>query len=165
MPATARAAFDSWSAGLRGVAPLGETVELQARGLVFRDDRTLRFDGADSSSEGQDASLRLVGRGRWQFEALGYVQARKFSNDVISSSSFTRVLDQRNTPSTGIGGKAEVRPPVGEDHVLRLGLDYRRASGELQEEAYSAVSGARAPKLPSTLPERSSTAVTTVGWM
>ena len=142
VPATARAAFDSWSAGLRGVAPLGETVELQARGLVFRDDRTLRFDGADSSSEGQDASLRLVGRGRWQFEALGYVQARNFSNVVISSSSFTRVLDQRNTPSTGIGGKAEVRPPVGEDHVLRLGLDYRRASGELQEEAYSAVSGA-----------------------
>lgn len=142
VPATARAALDSWSLGLRGVAPLSETIELQARGLVFRDDRTLRFEGADSSSEGQDASLRIVGRGEWQFEALGYVQARNFLNVVISSSSFTRVLDQRNTPSTGIGGKLELRPPVGEDHVLRLGIDYRRASGELQEEAYSATSGA-----------------------
>lgn len=142
VPATARAAFDSWSAALRGGAPLGEAVELQARMLVFRDDRTLRFDGADSSSEGQDASLRIVGRGAWQFEALGYVQARNFSNVVISSSRFTRVLDQRNTPSTGLGGKFELRPPVGRDHVLRLGLDYRRASGELQEEAYSAFSGA-----------------------
>ncbi|RIV77924.1 TonB-dependent receptor plug domain-containing protein [Pelagerythrobacter aerophilus] len=142
VPATARAAFDSWSVGLRGVAPLGETIELQARGLVFRDDRTLRFEGADSSSEGQDASLRVVGRGDWQFEALAYVQARNFSNTVISSSQFTRVLDQRNTPSTGLGGKLELRPPVGDDHVLRLGVDYRRASGELQEEAYSAMSGA-----------------------
>lgn len=142
VPASARAAFDSWSAALRGVAPLGDAVELQTRALVFRDDRTLRFEGADSSSEGQDASLRIVGRGAWQFEALGYVQARNFSNIVISSSRFTRVLDQRNTPSTGLGGKLELRPPVGRDHVLRLGLDYRRASGELQEEAYSAFSGA-----------------------
>lgn len=142
VPATARAAFDSWSVGLRGVAPLSDTIELQARGLVFRDDRTLRFEGADSSSEGQDASLRIVGRGEWQFEALAYVQARNFSNVVISSSSFTRVLDQRNTPSTGIGGKLELRPPVGDDHVLRVGVDYRRASGELQEEAYSGATGA-----------------------
>lgn len=142
VPATARAAFESWSVGLRGVAPLSDTIELQARGLVFRDDRTLRFEGADSSSEGQDASLRVVGRGDWEFEALAYVQARNFSNVVISSSQFTRVLDQRNTPSTGLGGKLELRPPVGDDHVLRVGVDYRRASGELQEEAYSAMSSA-----------------------
>lgn len=57
------ARFGSWSLGLRAVAPISENVELQARGLIFRDDRTLRFVGADSASEGQDASLRLVGRG------------------------------------------------------------------------------------------------------
>lgn len=141
VPASARAAFDSWSVGLRGVAPLSDTVELQARGLVFNDQRTLRFDGADSSSEGQDVSLRLVGRGGWQFDALTYFQARNFSNIVISSTRFVRVLDQRNTPSTGLGGKVEVRPPVGPDHVLRIGADYRRSSGELQEDAYSAFTG------------------------
>ncbi|HSM53781.1 MAG TPA: TonB-dependent receptor [Erythrobacter sp.] len=141
VPASARAAFDSWSVGLRGVAPLSDTVELQARALAFRDERTLRFDGADSSSEGQDASLRLVGRGDWQFDAVAYVQARNFSNVVVSSTRFVRVLDQRNTPSTGLGSKFELRPPVGGDHTLRLGIDYRRAEGELQEEAYNAFTG------------------------
>ena len=140
-PISARATFDSWSLGLRGVAPLTEDIELQARGLVFNDERTLRFDGADSSSEGADASIRLVGRGDWQFDAVAYLQSRNFSNVVISSTRFVRVLDQRNTPSTGIGGKLEVRPPVGADHVLRVGIDYRRSSGELQEEAYSAFTG------------------------
>jgi outer membrane receptor protein involved in Fe transport len=142
VPASARARFDSWSVGIRGAAPLSDTVELQMRAAAFRDARTLRFDGADSSSEGQDASLRIVGRGDWEFDALAYIQARNFSNIVISSTRFVRVLDQRNTPSTGLGGKFELRPPVGNDHTLRLGADYRHADGELQEDAYSAFTGA-----------------------
>lgn len=142
VPATARAAYDAWSVQLRAVAPLTETVELQARGLVYRDERTLRFRGADTSMEGQDASLRLVGRGRWQFDVLGYVQARNFTNVVVSSTAFVRTLDQRNTPATGLGGKIELRPPTGEANVLRLGVDYRKAIGELYEDAYSTVTGA-----------------------
>lgn len=142
VPATARAAFDSWSVGLRAVAPIGEDLEVQARGLLFDDQRTLRFEGADSSSSGQDASLRLVGRGDWQFDVLGYLQARNFTNVVVSSTRFVPVLDQRNTPSTGIGGKFEVRPPLGEAVNLRLGADYRRSEGELFETALSAFTGA-----------------------
>ncbi|MBD3728220.1 MAG: TonB-dependent receptor [Sphingomonadales bacterium] len=142
VPATVRAGYDSWSVQLRGVAPLSDTVELQARGLVYDDSRTLRFAGADTTSEGQDASLRLVGRGDWQFDVLGYVQARNFTNVVISSTRFVPVLDQRNTPSTGLGGKLELRPPVGDAHVLRIGADYRRSDGELYENAISAISGA-----------------------
>ena len=142
VPASVRAGFDSWQVGVRGVAPLSSDVEVQARVSLFEDDRTLRFAGADSHHEGQDASLRVVGRGEWAFDALAYVQARNFSNVVISSTRFTRVLDQRNTPSTGIGGKFELRPPIAEGHDLRVGVDYRRADGELQEEAYSAFSGA-----------------------
>ncbi|MCB2059903.1 MAG: TonB-dependent receptor [Novosphingobium sp.] len=141
VPASARARYDSWSASLRAVAPLNDAVELQVSGLVFEDHRTLRFEGADSTSSGQDASVRLVGRGEWQFDALAYVQARDFSNIVISSTRFVRVLDQRRTPSTGLGGKLELRPPVGEDHVMRLGADLRITDGELQEEPYSAFTG------------------------
>jgi outer membrane receptor protein involved in Fe transport len=141
VPATDRAGYDSWSVQLRGVAPLSDTVELQARGLAYDDHRTLRFAGADSSSEGEDASLRLVGRGRWQFDVLGYVQARNFSNIVVSSTRFVPTLDQRNTPSTGIGGKAELRPPVDAAHVLRLGADYRLSDGELFEDALSTTTG------------------------
>ncbi|MGI8943680.1 MAG: TonB-dependent receptor [Qipengyuania sp.] len=141
VPATARAGYDSWSFHARAVAPVSGSLELQAAGLVFDDARTLRFEGADSSASGADASIRLVGRGEWKIDALAYLQTRNFSNLVISSTRFVRVLDQRNTPSTGLGGKLELRPPMGENHVLRVGADYRRAEGELQEEAYSAFTG------------------------
>ncbi len=139
--ADVRAAYDNWSVGIRGAAPVSDMVEIQARGLVYRDDRVLRFDGAESSSEGQDASIRLISRGPWQVDALAYVQTRNFSNIVISSSSFRKVLDQRSTPSTGIGGKIELRPPVGGNHVLRLGTDVRIASGDMYEDAYSGFTG------------------------
>ncbi len=142
VPASARAAFDSWNIGVRAVAPLSNDIELQARVALFDDRRTLRFDGADSTHEGQDASIRIVGRGQWEFDALAYVQARNFSNVIISSTRFVRVLDQRNTPSTGIGGKFELRPPIAEGHDLRIGADYRRADGELFEDAFSAFTGA-----------------------
>lgn len=141
VPLSSRAEYDSWSVQARGVAPLTETIELQARGLVYDDRRTLRFECADSSSTGQDASLRLVGRGDWEFDALAYVQARNFTNIVISSTRFVPVLDQRNTPSTGLGGKLELRPPVGARHTLRVGVDYRRSEGELYETAISAFTG------------------------
>lgn len=139
--ASVPAAFESIAGQVRAVAPLTDTVELQARLLAFDDRRTLRFDGADSSASGQDASIRLVSRGTWQVDALAYVQARNFTNVVVSSTRFVPVLDQSNTPATGIGGKLELRPPVGEDHVLRFGVDYRRADGEMQESPISAFSG------------------------
>jgi outer membrane receptor protein involved in Fe transport len=141
LPTDVRAAYESWSTGLRAVAPLSPDLELQVRALVFRDDRTLRFAGADSSSDGQDASIRLVSRGRWQVDALAYLQTRNFTSVVISATSLRKTLDQRNTPSTGIGGKIELRPPVGGNHQLRIGTDIRLANGELFEDAYSAVTG------------------------
>ena len=141
VPASARARYDGWSFALRGVAPLTPDIELQARGLAYADARTLRFAGADSTSSGQDASLRLVGSGHWQFEALTYLQARDFSNIVISATSFRKTLDQRATPSTGWGGKLELRPPLGQAHVLRLGIDWRVATGTMFEDAYSGITG------------------------
>ena len=142
MPASVRARYDSWSGQLRAVTPLAPKVELQARLLAYHDGRTLRFAGADTAMEGQDASLRLVGRGAWQFDAVAYLQARKFSNVVVSSTRFVPALDQRNTPATGLGGKLELRPPVGGGHVLRLGADYRKAIGTLYENAISTATGA-----------------------
>lgn len=140
--ATARARFRDWSTGARAVVPIDAQTEVQATGLIFRDNRTLRFDGADSSSQGQDASIRLVHRGDWQVDALGYLQTRNFTNKVISSTSFRLTLDQRNTPATGYGGKIELRPPVGPDHVLRIGVDTRIADGQLFENAYNGATGA-----------------------
>lgn len=141
VPASVPASYENWSASVRAVAPLSEDFQLQARALVFRDDRTLRFAGADSHSEGQDASVRLIGGTAWKVDALAYVQARNFRNIVISATSFRKTLDQRNTPSTGVGGKIEVRPPSMGGHVIRIGADTRFASGDMHESPYSAVTG------------------------
>ncbi|EJL26622.1 TonB-dependent siderophore receptor [Novosphingobium sp. AP12] len=139
--ASARAKYESLSGSLRAVAPLTDTVEVQASGLVYDDQRTLRFKGADSTSSGQQGSLRFVGRGDWQFDVMGYVQAQDFSNVVISSTSYKKTLDQKKTPTLAVGGKAELRPPVGDAHVLRLGTDIRLSRGNLVEMPYSAVTG------------------------
>lgn len=147
--ASVPAAFESLSGGLRVVQPVGADWTAEVRGRAFQDDRTLRFAGADSSSSGQDFSARLSRSGNgngngngngWGVDALAYVQRRDFSNIVISSTSFVPVLDQRETPSTGIGGKIELRPPVGRDTVVRLGTDLRIAEGDIAEDRISAAS-------------------------
>ncbi len=139
--ASARAAFETLSGSLRAVAPISSDVEVQAAVMAYDDSRTLRFKGADSTSEGQQASLRFVGHGAWQFDVLGYIQAQDFSNIVISSTNYKKTLDQHRTPTTAIGGKAELRPPVGSDHVLRIGTDVKLSSGHLLEMPYSTVTG------------------------
>lgn len=139
--ASVRARYRDWSIGLRAVAPLDSVTDVQVRGLVFGDHRTLRFRGADSSTQGQDVSVRLVHRGHWAIDALGYLQARDFSNRVISATSFRLTLDQRATPSTGGGGKVELRPPVGGGHLVRFGADVRIADGNLSEDAYGVTTG------------------------
>ncbi|MET3827152.1 iron complex outermembrane receptor protein [Sphingomonas sp. PvP055] len=136
--ATVRARYRDWSGQMRGVVPIDAQTELQARMGVFRDNRTLRFAGADSSSSGEDASVRVIHRGPWALDVLAYVQARNFTNRVISATTSRLTLDQRNTPATGIGGKIELRPPVGPDHVLRIGADVRLGEGTLYEDAYAA---------------------------
>lgn len=136
--ASVPAAYESWSANARVVQQLNSDVSLQLRGLAFEDNRTLRFAGADNATKGQDVSLRLVGRGDWQFDVLGYGQWRNFSNIVISSSTYKKTLDQADTPASGFGGKLEVRPPVGGGHTLRVGADFRQSDGDLSEYRYLA---------------------------
>lgn len=136
--ASARARYRDGSGSMRAVIPLDPQTEVQASTLLFRDNRTLRFVGADSSAEGEDASIRVIHRGAWAVEALAYVQARNFTNRVISATTAKLTLDQRNTPATGIGGKVELRPPLGPDHLVRIGVDARLGDGTLYEDAYAA---------------------------
>jgi len=129
--------YESWSVAARGVASLDADTELQARALAFDDQRLRGQPNTDSQSRGADASLRLVHRGAWNVDALAYIQDRGFASKFVSTAanraSNSLTLDQFNTPSTGIGGKLELRPPVGEAHVLRLGGDIRSATGRTNE--------------------------------
>ncbi len=140
--ASVPARYRSTRAVLNAAAPLGEEGSLSARIAAFADDRTLRFAGADSSAEGTDASLRLLWRGDWQAEALGWVQMRNFSTVVVSAATFRPTLDQRDTPTTGWGGKIELRPPSAAGRLLRFGADVRGADGVAIEDALAA-SGTR----------------------
>jgi len=128
----------------RAVIPVGAQTELQASGLVLYDHRTRGTAYTPNSNLGADASLRLVGHGRWGWEALAYLQTRRFSSGYASINAARTVatpsLDQYNVPATGVGGRVEVRPPLGDGIELRLGGDARLTRGETKE-LYTYVAG------------------------
>ncbi len=129
--------YEQASLSLRAVAPVSANVELQASGLVFSDDRQRGTAFSDIRTEGADASLRLVGSGRWAWSALGYVQTRDFYNSFASvnaaRSTVTQASEQYNVPSTGLGARFELRPPLGQGVELRLGGDWRSTDGVTRE--------------------------------
>ncbi len=131
------ARYESWSIALRGVAAIAEDVELQASTQAFDDDRRRGLVGAESNSRGADASLRVIGRAGLPFEALAYVQARRFASGFMAVTpdrrSATPSLDQYNTPATGLGGKLELRPRLGPAHTLQIGADLRSNEGRTRE--------------------------------
>lgn len=130
------ARYEQAGLAARAVVPIGGA-ELQANfsGFTDRRDRGLAF--TDNGSDGADASLRIVKQGRWAWEALAYVQLRAFMSQASSvdaaRTASTQTLDQFNIPSTGIGARFELRPPVGENIEVRIGGDARRVSGTTRE--------------------------------
>ena len=136
-----RAPYEQGNVAARAAFPIAPDIELQANGLWFYDHRTRGIPGTPNSTTGADASLRLVGRGRWGFEALTYVQLRKFTSGFASvntaRTTATETLDQYNVPGTGLGGRFEIRPPLGDTVQLRLGTDTRYTNGSTQERVFT----------------------------
>lgn len=136
-PVDRRSPYREGSLHARWIAPLAADTEFQASGLGFVDvrERGLPFTG--NRTRGLDASLRLVGTGRWQWSATGYAQWRNFRSSFASvnddRTSAQRVALQDSVPSNGVGGRLEVRPPVGSEIELRVGADTRFTSGESRE--------------------------------
>ena len=143
-PADERAPYRQWSGRGRWVAPVGQGTELQANLSGFHDWRTRGTDFTANRTNGADASLRLVNRGRWQWSALGYWQWRNFRSSFASVSpgrtSAARVSLQDSVPSHGLGANVELRPPMRSGVQLRLGADARRTDGE-SRELFSYVAG------------------------
>lgn len=138
-PADIAARYRQSSLGLHTDIAAGPDTRLLVNGLVFDDRRVRGVEGNVATVEGATASVRLVGSGRWQWQALAYVQAMTFANSVVALDAARAVatpsLDQFNTPATGIGGKIEVRPPIGSGIELRLGLDLRDETGRTRERS------------------------------
>jgi vitamin B12 transporter len=131
------AAYEQASVTARGVIRAAPGVELQANVTLFTDHRDRGTPFTDNKSEGADASLRLVGRGPWRWSALAYLQTRTFASSFAGIDAArtlaTQTLDQYNTPATGLGGRIELAPPLGQAISLRLGADIRAVSGRTQE--------------------------------
>ncbi len=141
-----RADYEQGGIALRAVAPLSASTELQASVRAFTDSRERGLDFSENENSGVDASARLVKReGDWQWSATGYVQLREFSSEFGAVSAdrrtVTPTLDQFATPSSGLGLRFEIRPPVGNRAELRLGGEWRRAVGETRER-FTFVAGA-----------------------
>ena len=138
-PADEPAPYREWSGRGRWVAPVGGDTELQANVAGFHDWRTRGTDFSADRTNGADASLRLVGRGPWQWSALGYWQWRNLRSSTASVSegrlSASRVLLQDSVPSHGFGGSLELRPRMPDGIELRVGADARRTTGETHELA------------------------------
>ena len=139
------APYHEWSGRGRWAAPVGGSAELQTSLDAFHDWRTRGTDFSVNRTNGADASVRLVGRGRWQWSALGYWQWRDLMSSFASVSArrttASRVSLQDSVPSHGLGGSFELRPPMPDPIELRLGGDVRRTTGE-SRELFSYVSGA-----------------------
>jgi vitamin B12 transporter len=144
-PADHAAPYEQASLALRSVVDIGGA-ELQANVSGFTDRRDRGVDFTRVASDGADASIRLVKRGDWGWSVLGYVQTRQFASGFASvddaRTTATATLDQYNVPATGVGGRIEIAPPIGNGVTLRLGSDVRHVSGRTQE-LYTFV--ARAP--------------------
>ena len=136
------APYEQGGIAIRAVAPLSGNTELQAGMRAFTDERDRGFDFSDNQNSGVDASLRLVNRtpGGWQWSGLVYLQIRDFANRfgaiAAGRNSVGLTLDQYSVPSTGLGARVEVRPPLGDKAELRIGGDWRRTIGETNENFF-----------------------------
>jgi len=136
-PVDRPAPYEQASGAIRTVVGLDSTAELQVNASAFSDTRDRGSDFTANRSEGADASVRLVGRGRWGYSLLGYLQTRSFASS-FGSINATRTttaqsLDQYNTPATGLGARMEIAPPLGEAVTVRIGADVRDVRGKTQE--------------------------------
>lgn len=129
--------YEQASLAARGMAPVNDDVELQASALWFTDRRERGTAFTKIETEGVDASMRLVGRGRWRWSALAYLQVRDFYNSFASvnaaRTTVSRSSEQYDVPSLGVGGRFEIRPPLGRNTELRVGADWRRVEGKTKE--------------------------------
>jgi vitamin B12 transporter len=136
-PVDRAAPYEQASANLRVVVKLAPDTEAQVTATAFTDSRERGFEFSRNTSEGVDGAIRLVGRGRWGWQALAYVQSRNFTSDFAAidaaRTTATQTLAQYDTPASGWGGRLEIAPPIGSGITLRLGADTRQLTGQTNE--------------------------------
>ncbi|WP_338505078.1 TonB-dependent receptor [Sphingomonas kaistensis] len=143
-PIDRRAPYRQASGAARLVQEVEASTEAQVNVSAFSDKRDRGVPFTANRGRGVDTSLRLVGKGRTRWSALGYAQLRNFESDFSSinaaRTTSTQTLDQYSVPSRGYGFRGELLPRVGTAD-LRIGVDGRFVSGQTKE-LYQFVGGA-----------------------
>nr|WP_209023690.1 TonB-dependent receptor [Sphingopyxis italica] len=135
------APYEQGGLGLRLRFDAGDASRIEASVRGFSDRRDRGVDFTASRTDGLDASVRFVHdpAGATQWLALGYIQLRDFESGFASvgagRDSANPVLFQR-IPATGIGGRFELRPAIGDANPLRIGADWRRTVGRTEEDFF-----------------------------
>lgn len=136
-PVDGAAPYRNASGRLRWTGPLTADIAMQVAASAFTDKRSRGLPFSDNRSRGADASLRLNGRGAWQWTALGYVQRREFESGFAATDAARTTARltslQYDVPGRSLGWSVEVRPPVGQGRELRIGADGRRMRGRSNE--------------------------------
>ena len=140
-PVDVPAASDLASARGRAELALGEATTLSASLGWFEEDRVNGLALSTNHTDGIDASLGLVidgGRDAASFQATMYWRDRDFANSFAAVFDEARsverqVLDQFDVPGWEAGGMAVLRLPFMEDHLVEIGADVRRLSGNTNE--------------------------------
>ena len=132
-----RASYGNAAGTLRWAGPVTRAVELQGSLSGFIDDRSRGLRFSDNRTRGAGASVRLVGSGRWQWSATGYLQRRAFESSFATTdagrTTARRTSLQYHVPGRGLGWSAELRPPLGAQVEVRLGTDGRFMRGQSDE--------------------------------
>ncbi|WP_432770724.1 MAG: TonB-dependent receptor [Sphingopyxis sp.] len=135
------APYEQGGLGLRLRFDAGADSRIEASVRGFSDHRDRGTDFSASRTDGIDASLRFLHNpyGRTQWLALAYIQVRDFDSGFASvapgRNSVAPALFQR-VPATGLGARVELRPAIGGNNPLRLGVDWRRTTGRTEEDFF-----------------------------
>ena len=135
------APYEQGGLGVRLRFDAGDNSRIEASVRGFSDERDRGVDFTTSKTDGVDASVRFIHdpAGAAQWLALGYIQLRDFESGFASVAagrdSANPVLFQR-IPATGLGGRFELRPAIGDANPLRIGADWRRTTGRTEEDFF-----------------------------
>ncbi|WP_162306120.1 TonB-dependent receptor plug domain-containing protein [Oleisolibacter albus] len=127
---------DSYWADAVAGATLG-SVRATARISGFREHRGNGTPYTENATEALDGSLRLVGEGTIDWEAVLYARDWRFestfSSVTAARTAETPSLDQHDVPSTAYGGVVQLGFSPAAGHQTDIGTDLRWTEGETRE--------------------------------
>lgn len=150
------AAVNFTNANVRLNYDASDTLQLFAQGGYFREDR----DNAKVTTVGPrlpeanntrwhsfSAGMRSRLDGGHDLQARVFVDSERFESNFMAvpaatpARSIGRMTLRQAVPTTGIGASAQWSRAFGARHVLSAGADWRRVTGESQENALDAQTG------------------------